>query len=168
MTPGRRAEGAVNDNTTNVSHQDESRDQRRTRGRVHRTLHANAALSLTTKIAVGIVGATITLVGVVMLVTPGPAFVLIPLGLAVLATEFEWARRWLEQAKEKARAAQERANAVDPKVRRRRLLLAALAVAVVVGAVALLVAAVGWPSYAVTGWDWVQGLVGWAPDLPGM
>jgi len=158
----------VDDNATNVSHRDESRHHRRQRGKVHRTLHANAALSLTTKIVVGIVGTAVALVGVVMLVTPGPAFVLIPLGLAILATEFEWAHRWLEKAKDKARAAKERAEAVDPKVRRRRLLLTALAVAAVIGAVAVLVAAFGWPSYAVDGWDWVQGLVGWVPDLPGM
>jgi uncharacterized protein (TIGR02611 family) len=158
----------VNDNTTNVSDRDENRRQGRPRGRLHRRLHANATLSLTTKIVVGIVGTAVVLVGVVMLVTPGPAFVLIPLGLAILATEFEWAHRWLEKAKAKARAAKERAEAVDPKVRRRRLLLAALAVVVVVGVVALLVAVLGWPSYAVVGWDWVQGRVGWMPELPGM
>jgi hypothetical protein len=39
---------------------------------------------------------------------------------------------------------------------------------VVVGVVALLVAVLGWPSYAVAGWNWVQGLVGWVPELPGM
>lgn len=158
----------MNDNATNVSHRDKSRHHGRPRGKVHRTLHANAALSLTTKIVVGVVGTAIVLVGVVMLVTPGPAFVMIPVGLAILATEFEWAHRWLEKAKEKARAAKERAEAVDPKVRRRRLLLTALAVAVVIGAVAVLVAVFGWPSYAVAGWDWLQGLVGWVPDLPGM
>ena len=43
------------------------------------------------------------LVGVAMIVLPGPAFVVIPLGLAVLATEFVWARWLLSRIKEKAR-----------------------------------------------------------------
>ena len=40
-------------------------------------------------------GASVVLVGVVMLITPGPAFLVIPAGLAILATEFYWARRLL-------------------------------------------------------------------------
>ncbi len=39
---------------------------------------------LARRIAVSIVGATLLLVGVVMLVAPGPAIVVLPLGLAVL------------------------------------------------------------------------------------
>lgn len=42
-----------------------------------------------------VVGVTVAATGVVMLVTPGPAFVVIPLGLAILSIEFAWARRWL-------------------------------------------------------------------------
>lgn len=44
-----------------------------------------------------------TLAGVAMLVLPGPAFIVIPMGLAILATEFEWAQRWLDVAKDKFR-----------------------------------------------------------------
>jgi hypothetical protein len=36
--------------------------------------------------------------GVALLVLPGPAFVVIPVGLAILATEYAWARRWLRKA----------------------------------------------------------------------
>jgi uncharacterized protein (TIGR02611 family) len=46
------------------------------------------------KIGVLIVGGAVMLVGIAMLVLPGPAFVVIPAGLAILATEFEWARRY--------------------------------------------------------------------------
>lgn len=35
-----------------------------------------------------------------MIVTPGPAFVVIPVGLAILAVEFVWARRWLKKIRE--------------------------------------------------------------------
>jgi uncharacterized protein (TIGR02611 family) len=54
-------------------------------------------------------GMLILLGGVVMLVTPGPAFVLIPIGLAMLALEFTWAERLLEKSLQQAQIAQEKA-----------------------------------------------------------
>ena len=49
------------------------------------------------RVVVAVVGATILLIGVVMIVTPGPALVFIPVGLAVLSIEFAWARAWLKR-----------------------------------------------------------------------
>jgi tellurite resistance protein TerC len=46
------------------------------------------------------VGGLFLIIGVAMLVLPGPALVLIPLGLAILATEFRWARKWLSTARQ--------------------------------------------------------------------
>jgi uncharacterized protein (TIGR02611 family) len=136
--------------------------------RLYRKLHANPALALASKVAVALVGGLVVLAGMVMIVTPGPALVLIPLGLAILATEFRWARRWLEKAREQARLAKERAEAMDPRVRRRRLLLTGLAVLVVLAVAGTYLWLYDWPGYAVSGWDWVQGLSGWVPELPGM
>lgn len=51
------------------------------------------------RIIVAVVGATVVLAGIAMLVLPGPAFIVIPAGLAILATEFVWARRLLRKAK---------------------------------------------------------------------
>jgi len=51
------------------------------------------------RILVGVVGGTIVLIGVALLVLPGPAFLVIPLGLLILASEFAWARRLLRRAK---------------------------------------------------------------------
>lgn len=48
---------------------------------------------------VAVIGFTVLAVGVAMIVLPGPAIVVIPLGLAILATEFVWAKRWLDRAK---------------------------------------------------------------------
>jgi tellurite resistance protein TerC len=48
-----------------------------------------------------VVGFALLLAGLVMLVTPGPGLVTIVLGLALLATEFPWARRWLARIKGK-------------------------------------------------------------------
>lgn len=54
---------------------------------------------LARRIAIGLIGGTVVLAGVIMLVTPGPAFVVIPVGLAILAVEFAWARHWLHKLK---------------------------------------------------------------------
>jgi uncharacterized protein (TIGR02611 family) len=53
------------------------------------------------KVAIGIIGGFVLLVGIALLVLPGPAFLVIPAGLAILATEFEWAQRWKDRVKKK-------------------------------------------------------------------
>lgn len=57
------------------------------------------------RIVVGVVGGTVVLVGVVLIFVPGPAFVVIPAGLAILGAEFAWARRWLKTIGDGARSA---------------------------------------------------------------
>lgn len=52
------------------------------------------------RIAIAVVGITVLLVGVVMIALPGPAIVVIPLGLAILGMEFAWARLWLRRLRE--------------------------------------------------------------------
>jgi uncharacterized protein (TIGR02611 family) len=56
------------------------------------------------RIVVAIIGFTVLLLGVVMLVLPGPAFIVIPAGLAILALEFAWAKHGLAKMKELAQA----------------------------------------------------------------
>jgi uncharacterized protein (TIGR02611 family) len=51
------------------------------------------------RLIVAVIGFTVLLIGVALLVLPGPAVLVIPAGLAILATEFVWARRLLEQVK---------------------------------------------------------------------
>ena len=53
-------------------------------------------------VVVAVLGGLLTLAGMALLVLPGPGFVLIAAGLAVLATRFDWAKKPLDQAKEKA------------------------------------------------------------------
>lgn len=52
------------------------------------------------RIVIGIVGTTVLLIGIVLIVTPGPAFLVIPAGLAILSLEFAWARHWLRKLRE--------------------------------------------------------------------
>jgi uncharacterized protein (TIGR02611 family) len=51
------------------------------------------------RVIVSVIGATILLIGVALLVLPGPAFIVIPVGLAILATEYAWARHWLRKVR---------------------------------------------------------------------
>lgn len=43
------------------------------------------------------IGGTVLLFGIALIVLPGPAFIVIPAGLAILATEFAWAGHWLKK-----------------------------------------------------------------------
>lgn len=52
------------------------------------------------RIVIAVVGSSVLLIGVIMLVTPGPAFIVIPIGLAILAVEFVWARQWLKKLRQ--------------------------------------------------------------------
>lgn len=64
---------------------------------VWRTLHP--ALRKARRLVVAIVGTTVLLTGTAFLVLPGPALLVIPLGLAILASEFVWARHLLERVR---------------------------------------------------------------------
>jgi tellurite resistance protein TerC len=51
------------------------------------------------KIIIALIGGTVLLIGVALIVLPGPAFIVIPVGLAILATEFAWAQRAVTKAR---------------------------------------------------------------------
>jgi tellurite resistance protein TerC len=61
----------------------------------------NLTLKSIKKIIIAVIGFTILIIGIFMIVLPGPAFIVIPLGLAILATEFVWAKKWLDKVKQK-------------------------------------------------------------------
>ena len=67
------------------------------------------------RIGIAIAGGAVVLVGVLMIVAPGPAFIVIPLGLGILSLEFEAPRRWLVYFRRKAA---EMAGKARDKVRR--------------------------------------------------
>ena len=56
---------------------------------------AHGSFRVARRIVIAAVGVSVVLVGLVMVITPGPAIIVIPLGLAILALEFAWARRLL-------------------------------------------------------------------------
>ncbi len=55
---------------------------------------------LAKRIAITVVGVSILVIGIVMIIAPGPALILIPVGLAILGLEFAWARLWLKRLRE--------------------------------------------------------------------
>ncbi len=73
------------------------------------------------RVVIAIVGLTVLLIGVVMLVTPGPGLVFIPLGLAILSIEFTWARYWLRQARERISGSSSEARATRAEAHRDRV-----------------------------------------------
>ncbi len=64
--------------------------------------YANMGLRQARRIVVSVIGFTVLVVGVALLVLPGPAMLVIPIGLAILATEFIWARRLLRRVRRAA------------------------------------------------------------------
>ena len=67
------------------------------------------------RLVILVIGSTLALGGIALLVLPGPGWLVIIAGLAVLATEFAWAARLLESAKRQARRG---ARAVSGRFRR--------------------------------------------------
>jgi uncharacterized protein (TIGR02611 family) len=65
------------------------------------------------RIVIAVVGFTVLAAGVAMIVLPGPAIVVIPVGLGILGLEFAWARQWLH-------AVRERGGAVFGRIRARK------------------------------------------------
>ncbi|MFJ7778331.1 TIGR02611 family protein [Streptomyces yangpuensis] len=84
-------------------------------------IKARRTLHLSWQVGVFVVGLAVIAAGVAMLVLPGPGWVAIFAGLAIWATEFAWAHLVLRWTKRKVTEAAQKA--LDPKVRRRNIIL---------------------------------------------
>lgn len=51
------------------------------------------------KVVVSVIGSTVLILGLVLILLPGPAFIVIPIGLLILASEFAWARHVIDRGK---------------------------------------------------------------------
>ena len=60
-------------------------------------LRRNITYAWARRIAVAVIGGSILAIGIAMIVLPGPAIIVIPIGLGVLGLEFAWARYWLRK-----------------------------------------------------------------------
>lgn len=111
---------------------------------------SNRPLDLTWRIAVLVVGVALFVAGIAMLALPGPGWATIFLALAVLSTEFAWARRLMHRVRDRAQLA--RAKAKHPAYRRRMRRLAAIATAAAAAVVALYWWRWGFPGPAADVW----------------
>ena len=88
--------------------------------RMRSWMSGHPALERTYRIAVGVVGSALSVIGLLLVPLPGPGWLVVFLGLAILGTEFHWAKRvaaWLKRSLErfwawyKARRSRRRAQA---------------------------------------------------------
>ena len=94
-------------------------------GALRERIRSRRALDTAWRMLVFTLGVTLVGLGVLMMVLPGPGWGALILGLVVLASEFTWATRVLDPVKEAAHRARE--AALDPRKRRRNLILGGIA-----------------------------------------
>lgn len=71
-------------------------------GKFQAWLHGAMPYPWARRLVVGVIGGTVVLVGIALVFLPGPALVVIPVGLGILGLEFAWARRLLKHARDRA------------------------------------------------------------------
>jgi uncharacterized protein (TIGR02611 family) len=121
-------------------------DRKRAWARWRDKLRDRPAADLTYRVVVGVVGLAVLGAGIVAIPYPGPGWAIVFIGLAILATEFDWARRLLKYTRERYDRAMDWFKAQGLWV---QALGFALTAAVVVGTLWLLGAA-----------SWTAGLLG--------
>ncbi|WP_128428909.1 TIGR02611 family protein [Streptomyces cyaneus] len=92
-------------------------------------IKARRVLHLSWQVGIFIIGLAIVVVGIIMLPLPGPGWVVIFGGMAVWATEFVWAQLVLRWTKRKVTEAAQKA--LDPKVRRRNIILTSIGLVII-------------------------------------
>ncbi|MFM9367718.1 TIGR02611 family protein [Streptomyces sp. Da 82-17] len=92
-------------------------------------IQSRRALHLSWQVGVFVVGLAVVVGGIIMLPLPGPGWVVIFCGMAIWATEFVWAQLVLRWTKRKVTEAAQRA--LDPKVRRRNIILTSIGLVII-------------------------------------
>ncbi|GGN70828.1 membrane protein [Streptomyces albiflavescens] len=116
---------------------DGAKGERALGSRAPEFIKARRALHLSWQVGVFIVGLAVVVAGVIMLPLPGPGWLVIFGGMAVWATEFVWAQLVLRWTKRKVTEATQRA--LDPKVRRRNIILTTVGLVIVAALVGVYV-----------------------------
>ncbi|MET8125076.1 TIGR02611 family protein [Streptomyces sp. NPDC005065] len=92
-------------------------------------IKASRALHVSWQVGVFVVGLAVVVAGVIMLPLPGPGWLVIFGGMAIWATEFVWAQLVLRWTRRKVTEAAQKA--LDPKVRRRNIILTVVGLVIV-------------------------------------
>ncbi|MEE1771056.1 TIGR02611 family protein [Streptomyces sp. JV185] len=93
-------------------------------------IKASRTLHLSWQVGVFVVGLAVVVAGIIMLPLPGPGWLVIFGGMAIWATEFVWAQLVLRWTRRKVTEAAQRA--LDPKVRRRNIILTSVGLVIIV------------------------------------
>ncbi|BAC74522.1 TIGR02611 family protein [Streptomyces avermitilis] len=116
---------------------DETNAERGLGSRAPKFIKARRALHLSWQVGVFIVGLAVVVAGVIMLPLPGPGWLVIFGGMAIWATEFVWAQLVLRWTKRKVTEATQRA--LDPRVRRRNIILTTVGLVIIAALMAVYV-----------------------------
>lgn len=73
------------------------------------------SISLARKTGVLLLGVPVIILGIALLVLPGPGLVVIIFGLVILSLEFEFARKYRDRARAEVKKAYERAKSANSK-----------------------------------------------------
>ncbi|WP_338694497.1 TIGR02611 family protein [Streptomyces sp. Q6] len=112
-----------------VADADDGKTEKPLGSRAPEFVQARRALHLSWQVGVFVVGLAVVGAGVVMLPLPGPGWLVIFGGMAIWATEFVWAQLVLRWTKRKVTEATQRA--LDPKVRRRNIILTTIGLVII-------------------------------------
>ncbi|OUD03487.1 TIGR02611 family protein [Streptomyces swartbergensis] len=109
--------------------EERSEQERGLGSRAPEFIKARRLLHVSWQVGVFIIGLAVVVTGIIMLPLPGPGWVVIFGGMAIWATEFVWAQLVLRWTKRKVTEAAQRA--LDPKVRRRNIILTTIGLVIV-------------------------------------
>ncbi|MFI1288709.1 TIGR02611 family protein [Streptomyces sp. NPDC020792] len=126
---------------------DEARDRRGLGSRAPVFVRSRRVLHLGWQVGIFLAGLLVVIAGAVMLVLPGPGWLVIFGGMAIWATEFVWAQLVLRWTKRKVTEAAQ--QALDPEVRRRNIALTLIGLVIVAALVGVYV----WRFGLVPPWD---------------
>ncbi|GAQ64414.1 putative transmembrane protein PGPGW [Streptomyces scabiei] len=123
------ADGTKSDTDVANGEADMAKDEAPLGSRAPEFVKARRMLHMSWQVAVFVVGLAVVVAGVIMLPLPGPGWLVIFGGMAIWATEFVWAQLVLRWTKRKVSEATQRA--LDPKVRRRNIVLTTIGLVIV-------------------------------------
>ncbi|WP_432586048.1 TIGR02611 family protein [Streptomyces sp. HD1123-B1] len=131
-------QGAVAPATTDVATGDDTQGKEPVFGsRAPQFIQRSRTLHISWQVGVFIVGLAVVVAGIIMLPLPGPGWLVIFGGMAIWATEFVWAQLVLRWTKRKVTEAAQRA--LDPKVRKRNLILTTIGLIICAAAITVYV-----------------------------
>ncbi|WP_406426001.1 TIGR02611 family protein [Streptomyces sp. NBC_01589] len=123
------ATGDVTEDVTPEVTEGATKGERELGSRAPGFIKASRALHVSWQVGVFVVGLAVVVAGVIMLPLPGPGWLVIFGGMAIWATEFVWAQLVLRWTRRKVTEAAQKA--LDPKVRRRNIILTVVGLVIV-------------------------------------